>query len=81
MPKEIVQIQAEFLFQLENKHQWICRAPYNLNPNEKYVWIDKNGNAFARGMDFTTAEKIKSFPCKVYRLITVTEAITPNSAL
>jgi hypothetical protein len=65
---------------IESKQAWINRAPYHLNPNEKYIWIDKNGNAFERGMDFSTAEKIQSFPCKVYRLITVTEATIQHSS-
>lgn len=74
MQIETIQIQAEFLFQLESRHEWICKAPFNLDSNEKYVWIDKNGNSFNFGIDFRIAEEIKSFPCKVYRLISISSS-------
>lgn len=76
---ETIQIKAKLLFVLENKQQWINRVPQILppktRPSEKWIWIDKNGNVFEVGADFIAAEKIESYPCKVYRPLSVNEAM------
>ena len=71
----VIEINAEFLFELENKQQWINRVPGilpdKIRGNETRIWLDKNGNVFECGLDFMEAEKHATFPCKVYRLINV----------
>jgi hypothetical protein len=38
---------------------------------EEFLWLDKNGYVLERGADFMAAEKINSYPVKVYRKIPV----------
>lgn len=76
---ENIKIKGELLFTLNSKQQWVNRVPSilpdKIRRNEKFLWVDKNGNIFESGEDFTNAEKIDSYPCKVYRLFTVTQAV------
>ena len=67
-----IEVNAELLFELANKRQWINRVP-NILPDkiragETWVWLDKNGNVFECGIDFSAAEDQNTYPCKVYRL-------------
>ena len=72
-----VKVNGEFLFELASKQQWINRVPDILPPKrskgETWVWVDVNGNVFECGGDFMYAEDHVTYPCKVYRLITVSE--------
>lgn len=72
---EKIIINAEFLFELANKRQWINQVPKilpeKIRAGETWVWLDVNGNVFECGADFTAAEKQESYPCKVYRLVSV----------
>jgi hypothetical protein len=72
---EKIVLNAEFLFELANKQQWINRVPQilpeKIRGGEIWVWVDINGNVFERGADFSAAEKQKTYPCKVYRLVNV----------
>lgn len=67
-----ITLNAELLFELANKQQWINRVPQILPEKtrgaETWVWVDINGNVFECGADFTAAEKQETYPCKVYRL-------------
>lgn len=45
--------------------------PEKTRAGESWVWVDKNGNVFESGADFSAAEKNNTFPCKVYRLVNV----------
>lgn len=73
-----IKVKAELLFTLESKQDWIRRVPECMpkktRPAEKWVWLDKNGNNFEIGLDFNAAEKAETYPCNVYRLISVSEA-------
>lgn len=76
---EKITVNGELLFELESKQAWINRVP-GILPNktrgaERWLWIDKNGNVFECGADFMAAEKIESYPCKVYRLQNVASLI------
>lgn len=74
---EKVLVQAEFLFELISKQDWVNNVPKILpkkkHLNEQWLWIDKNGHIMQRGADFSAAERLNSYPCKVYRLVTVSE--------
>lgn len=67
-----VTVNADLLFELKSKQEWIARVPYCLpqktEPGETWIWVDINGNVFNRGADFTAAESSGSFPCCVYKL-------------
>lgn len=75
---ENINLKGELLFLLKNKQQWINRVPGILpektRGNEQWVWVDKNGNVFEVGADFSAAEKADTYPCKVYRLQSVAAA-------
>jgi len=74
-----IEVNRDLLFELENKNQWIHRVPQcfpdKTRTGEIWIWVDKNGNVFERGADFTAAEAAETFPCKVYRLQSVAESI------
>ena len=74
-----IEVNGELLFELENKNQWIHRVPQCLpaktRTGEIWIWVDKNGNVFESGADFTAAEAAETFPCKVYRLQNVAGSI------
>lgn len=77
---EQITINAEFLFELSSKQEWINRVPRILpskkrHSNELWIWFDVNGNCFEIGKDFSAAEEMSSYPCKVYRVVTVAEAL------
>lgn len=38
--------------------------------------MDKNGNVFELGRDFSAAEQHATYPCRVYRLVSVAEWAT-----
>lgn len=73
-----ISVKGEFLFRLESKKDWVNRVPRCLPDKirfgEQWIWVDKNGNTFECGADFMEAEKHDTYPCKVYRLITVAVA-------
>lgn len=70
-----IEVEAELIMEIESKSDWINNVPDELpkkiGPGEVRVWIDKNGNAFRMGEDFSLAETHSTYPCKVYRLISV----------
>lgn len=73
---EKITVNGEFLFELQSKQQWINRVPQILpdkirGKGEQWVWVDKNGDVFECGADFSAADKNATFPCKVYRLRSV----------
>ena len=72
---EKITVNAEFLFELSSKQDWVNRVPRILPKKtrgaEQWIWIDINGNVFECGADFSAAEKQETYPCKVYRLASV----------
>lgn len=76
---EKITVNGEFLFELKSKNEWIAKVPSILpektRGGEQWLWIDKNGNVFEKGLDFSAAETIDSYPCKVYRLQNVAGSI------
>lgn len=74
---EKVICNGELIITLESKQDWVNRIPDELPEKrmaEQRIWIDKNGNCMAIGEDFSAAEKMHSYPVKVYSLQRVTEA-------
>lgn len=75
MKIENVEVKAELLFELKSKQDWINRVPRILpdkkRGGEQWIWLDVNGNNFECGSDFEAADKSGTFPCKVYRLVSV----------
>lgn len=69
---EKITVNAEHLFTLYSKAEWVAKVPLILPPKirsgEQWIWVDKNGDVFTSGRDFKAAELKHSFPCKVYRL-------------
>ncbi len=77
MSVETIQVQGELLFELRSRQDWINKVP-GILPKRKiqgevWLWVDINGNSFHRGEDFTFADKHNTFPCKVYRIQTLTD--------
>ena len=72
---EEIKVNAEFLFELKSKHEWVNKIPDILpgktRAGESWVWLDKNNNVFERGADFIAAENHDAYPCRVYRLVSV----------
>ncbi|MFA6400908.1 MAG: hypothetical protein WCX31_04675 [Salinivirgaceae bacterium] len=75
---EKISVNAEFLFKLSSKKEWINRVPDILPEKttkaEEWIWIDKNGNSMIIGEDFQAAQDMDSYPVKVYRKIRTAEA-------
>ena len=75
---ETIKVKGELLFELKNKQQWIDKVPEILpektRGGEQWIWIDKNGNVFECGADFSAAERVNTYPCKVYRIQSVATA-------
>lgn len=74
---ETIKLNAVFLFELQSKSEWVNKVPRILpektRGGEQWVWVDKNSNVFQRGIDFEAAEATNSYPCKVYKLVSVSE--------
>jgi|GEM_PF-5290820 len=74
---ETIGVKCELLFALATKEEWVIKVPEilpaKITGNEQWVWVDKNGYIFISGADFTAAKRLSTYPCKVYRLISVAE--------
>lgn len=72
---ENIIVKGELLFILESKQDWVNKVPRILpdkrSKAEQWIWVDKNGNTFEVGADFIKAQELGTYPCKVYRLQTV----------
>lgn len=70
-------VNAELILILDSKEDWINNVPRLLPPKnrhkENFLWTDRNGNVFELGEDFAAAERLNSYPCKVYRTKTVSQ--------
>lgn len=78
MSYEKVSFMGELLVTLTSKRQWVNQVPDILpdkKRNELWIWLDANGNHLQIGEDFAVADKIKSFPVKVYRVQRVAESV------
>ncbi len=75
-----IKANVELLMTLGSKEEWVSRVPRHLpekaNGAERWIWLDKNGNFLTVGADFSAAEKMKSYPVRIYRQIRVNEALT-----
>jgi len=72
---ESINVNVEFLFELKDENEWVNTIPKRL-PNktragETLLWVDKNNNVFELGLDFMEATKHSTYPCRVYRTISV----------
>lgn len=72
---EVIEVRGELMFELSSKQDWVNRVPRILpdktRAGETWVWVDKNGDVFECGADFIAAEKLDTYPCKVFRLSNV----------
>lgn len=80
---ETIEVKGELLFTLTSKQDWINKIPRHLpdktRGGEQWIWIDKNGNNFECGADFTAAEDNDTYPCKVYRLCPISTINTSTN--
>jgi len=69
---------GELIITLNSKDEWVRNIPRHLPEKnyykEQFIWIDANGNTLVMGEDFAAAERIGSYPVKVYRHIRVSDA-------
>jgi len=81
---ESITVKGEFLFELRSKNDWVVSVPDILPQKtrgaEQWIWIDKNGNNFESGLDCKVAEQETTYPCKVYRLQSVSAAQQINKS-
>lgn len=79
---EKITFNGELILTLESKNDCINMDPHCLPAqkfyNEQFMWIDANGNCLARGVDFTAAEEMQSYPVKVYRMQYVKDVLNPK---
>ncbi len=77
MEKIIIEFAAEHVLTLNSKSEWISRVPRHLPGKtrkfENFLFLDSNGCVLECGMDFESAERICSYPVKVYKLKSVHE--------
>ena len=68
---------GELVLTLESKRDWVRKVPNHLPEKtraQQLIWLDANNNCLTIGEDFSSAEKMESYPVRVYRVIRVTEA-------
>lgn len=72
-----LQLRGKLVMTLGSKKQWIDQIPIRLpektRTGEQFLFIDGNGCKFESGADFEAAENINSYPCRVYKLMSVAE--------
>lgn len=71
---ENITVNGELIMVLTDKQDWLRKIPRHLpeeRPGEQRIWVDRNGFIFERGLDFDAAEKLDTYPCKIYRLFPV----------
>lgn len=72
---ENIIVKGELLFTLNSKNDWVNKCPRicpdKIRQGEQWIWVDKNGNTFEIGADFSAAKELDTYPCKVYRLQSV----------
>ncbi|UBM58259.1 hypothetical protein LAG90_15755 [Marinilongibacter aquaticus] len=75
--EEII-VKGELILELQSKQDWINKVPRKLpeksRGGEQWIWVDVNGNVFERVADFIAAEKAQTYPCKIYKLKSVSSA-------
>lgn len=75
---EQITVNAEFLFEVKSKQVFVNRVPWHFlsktRGGHQWICIDTNGNVFECGADFMAAEEQETYPCKVYRLQSVSSA-------
>lgn len=72
-----LQLRGKLVMTLGSKKQWIDEIPNRLPAKtrigEQFLFVDANGSKFESGADFEAAEKIGSYPCRIYKLMSVAE--------
>lgn len=78
---EKLTINATPVLTINSKQDWINKVPNRLPVKtrgaERFLFVDKHGNVFETGLDFQIAEEINSYPCIVYKLMSVSEFALP----
>jgi len=76
---QLILLNAELILELHTKNQWINRVPDCLPEKryfkEEFLFIDSHGNKMHCGGDFSAAEKLDSYPVRVYRLKTASQSL------
>jgi hypothetical protein len=78
-----IKVRGELITVLKSKQDWINRIPDVLPEKrkaEQRLFTDKNGNCLTIGEDFSSAERIGSYPVFVYSLQRVSEVPTYEPA-
>jgi hypothetical protein len=78
-----IKINATLVFEIESKRHWINAFPGalpKLPMVEKLIWIDAKGNSATCGQDFMIAEKMDSYPIKIYLLQRVAHLVDQEYA-
>lgn len=64
-------VTGELILELTSRQDWFNRIPRALpekRADEQWIWVDRYGNVLTVGKDFVAAEKMKSYPVKIFRL-------------
>ena len=66
-----IKINGTLVFEIRSKNHWINSFPGalpKLPMSEKIIWVDNQGNVATCGEDFMDAEKLETYPIKIYWL-------------
>jgi len=76
-----IEVNGILVFEIKSKNHWINSFPGalpKLPMSEKFIWVDNQGNTATCGEDFMEAEKLESYPIKIYWLSRVSHQINPE---
>lgn len=69
--KTEIKINGTLVFEIQSKNHWVNAFPGaipEIPQRESYLWVDAQGNIATCGGDFMHADKIDTYPIKVYWL-------------
>ncbi len=78
---EKIEINATLVFEIRNKNHWVNSFPGalpKLPMSEKFIWVDRQGNTATCGEDFIDAEKLETYPIKIYWLSRTSHTNNPD---
>lgn len=76
-----ITVNAIEVLELRSKQHWVNSFPGalpKLPPPEKLIWIDSNGNSCGCGEDFMEAEKLMTYPVKIFLLQRIAHTTNPE---
>ncbi len=78
---ESITINAHLVFEVRSKQHWVNAFPEalpKLPQQEKYIWIDNNGNSAIIGEYFSAAQELQTYPIKIYWLQRISHKAPQN---